>query len=49
MELGGNYNFTKYLKSHGGDNLERVDKYTSRVATRYKNDLGTKVEAELHK
>jgi ADP-ribosylation factor GTPase-activating protein 2/3 len=50
MKVGGNESATKYFQSHGGsaalNSKDPKTKYTSNAATKYKEELGRRVEAD---
>jgi ADP-ribosylation factor GTPase-activating protein 2/3 len=50
MKVGGNESATKYFQSHGGsaalNSKDPKTKYTSNAASKYKEELGRRVEAD---
>ena len=53
MKVGGNESATKYFQSHGGSaalaSKDPKTKYTSNAATKYKDELARRVEADHKK
>ena len=53
MKVGGNESATKYFQSHGGSaalaSKDPKTKYTSNAATKYKDELARRVEADIRK
>lgn len=53
MKTGGNESATKYFQSHGGSaalaSKDPKTKYTSNAATKYKDELQRRVEADIRK
>ena len=53
MKVGGNESATKYFQSHGGSaalaSKDPKTKYTSNAATKYKDELQRRVEADMRK
>ncbi|KAK5118521.1 hypothetical protein LTR62_003036 [Meristemomyces frigidus] len=53
MKVGGNESATKYFQSHGGSaalaSKDPKQKYTSNAASKYKDDLARRVEADSKK
>ncbi|EMC93519.1 hypothetical protein BAUCODRAFT_37203 [Baudoinia panamericana UAMH 10762] len=53
MKVGGNESATKYFQSHGGSaalaSKDPKQKYTSNAATKYKDELARRVEADVQK
>nr|OQO27825.1 hypothetical protein B0A51_04660 [Rachicladosporium sp. CCFEE 5018] len=53
MKVGGNESATKYFQTHGGSaalaSKDPKTKYTSTAATKYKDELARRVEADIRK